>query len=296
MKVESLFDERTSTLTHVAYDPETRDAVIIDPVLDFDPASGRVWTESIDRLLALVAEHGLRVRLLLETHAHADHLSGSALLRRRLDVPLGIGERITEVQATFKKRLGLSHLPTDGRQFDRLLPDGAAVDAGSLRVEVIATPGHTPGCVTYRIGDALFTGDLLFAEDYGTGRTDFPGGDAEAMWRSVQRLYALPDETRVFPGHDYLPGGRPVAPSTTIGAEKARNPQLSATTAREAFVAFRRGRDATLSAPKLLYPSIQVNVDGGHLPPPDEQGRRRLVLPLDAASIEETRPGLRGAA
>jgi len=289
MNVETLFDARTSTLTHVVFDPQTRDAVVIDPVLDFDPVATRVFTESVDRVVAFVIEHKLRVHFLLETHAHADHLSGSALLRRRLGAPMAIGDRITEVQKTFKKRLGLTHVATDGRQFDRLLADGAVLEAGSLRIEVLATPGHTPGCVTYRIGDALFTGDLLFAEDYGTGRTDFPGGDADAMWRSVARLYALPDATRVFPGHDYQPGGRAVRPSTTIGAEKAQNPQLDGTTSQADFVRLRRARDATLAAPKLLYPSIQINVDGGHLPPADENGRRRLVVPLDASAVEDTR-------
>lgn len=280
--IEPFYDPRTYTLTFVVSDPTSRDAVIIDPVLDYDPANGTTWTESVDKVSAYVREQGLRVHLVLETHAHADHLSASQLLRRRFDARVAIGERIREVQETFK---GIFDLPagfaTDGSQFDQLLADGEVVKAGSLAVEVISTPGHTPACVTFRIADALFTGDALFTEDYGTGRCDFPRGSADALYDSVQRLYALPDTMRVFVGHDYQPGGRAVRWETTIGASKARNPQLSGRTTKNEFVAMRNARDATLAAPRLLFPSVQVNVDAGRLPAPHANGHRYLVIPLN---------------
>ena len=282
MHVEPFYDSRTSTLTYVVSDTTTRDAIVIDPVLDYDPASGTTWTESVDRVTSYLKREALRLHNVLETHAHADHLSGSQLLRRRFDAQVAIGERIREVQATFQQIFDLPpSVPTDGRQFDRLLADGEILRAGQIEIEVIPTPGHTPACVSYHIEDAVFTGDALFTEDYGTGRCDFPGGSAEQLYDSVQRLYALPDSTRVFVGHDYQPGGRPVRWETTIGASRARNPQLSATTTREEFVAFRRTRDATLSAPRLLFPSVQVNVDAGRLPAPHANGTRYLVVPLN---------------
>jgi glyoxylase-like metal-dependent hydrolase (beta-lactamase superfamily II) len=281
MNVQAFFDARTSTLTYVVFDPKTRDAVIIDPVLDYEPVGSYTFTESLDRVVAFVKQHQLRVHWSLETHAHADHLSGGPLLRRRCEAKVGIGADITKVQSTFKQLFALERLATDGSQFDRTFRDGERISAGSLAVDVIATPGHTPACVTYRIDDALFTGDLLFMDDYGTGRCDFPGGSAAAMYDSVQTLYALGDGLRVFPGHDYPPAGRDVRWETTIGASKDHNPQLSARTTREAFVAARDARDATLAAPKLLFPSVQVNVDGGRLPPADAAGRRYLVLPIN---------------
>ncbi len=282
MHVEPFYDSRTSTLTYVVSDPVTRDAIVIDPVLDYDPAAGTTWTESVDRVTAYLRREGLRLHYTLETHAHADHLSGAQLLRRRFDAGVAIGERIREVQATFGPIFDLpATFATDGRQFDRLLADGEVLRAGSLAVAVIPTPGHTPACVTYQIEDAVFTGDALFTEDYGTGRCDFPRGSAEALYDSVQRLYELPDPTRVFVGHDYQPGGRAVRWETTIGASKARNPQLSATTTREAFVAMRRRRDAGLPAPRLLFPSVQVNLDAGRLPAAHANGNRYLVVPLN---------------
>jgi glyoxylase-like metal-dependent hydrolase (beta-lactamase superfamily II) len=282
MRVEPFFDPTTFTLTYVVSDPVTRDAVVIDPVLDYDPGAGTTSTASVDRVSEHVRRERLRVHYILETHAHADHLSGSQLLRRRFDARIAIGERIREVQATFRDIFDLpASFATDGSQFDRLLADGDLVRAGSLSIEVIATPGHTPACVTYRIEDAVFTGDALFTEDYGTGRCDFPRGSAEALYDSIQRLYALPDETRVFVGHDYQPGGREVRWMTTIGASKAHNPQLDARTPRDEFVARRRARDAALPAPRLLFPSVQVNVDAGRLPRPHENGTRYLVIPLN---------------
>jgi len=280
--VEPFYDPRTSTLSYVVSDPATGDAVVIDPVLDYDPANGSTWTESADRVCAHVAERGLRVHYVLETHAHADHLSASQLLRRRLEARVAIGERIREVQTTFQAVFDLpASFAADGSQFDRLLGDGERIEAGSLAIEVIATPGHTPACVSYRIEDVVFTGDALFTEDYGTGRCDFPRGSAEALYDSIQRLYALPEETRVFVGHDYQPGGRQLRWQTTIGASRARNPQLSATTTRADFVALRTARDATLTTPRLLFPSVQVNIDAGHLPAARANGRRYLVVPLN---------------
>ncbi|MBP6628476.1 MAG: MBL fold metallo-hydrolase [Kofleriaceae bacterium] len=280
--VEPFFDPHTYTLTFVVHDPATRDAVIIDPVLDFEPANGTTSTESADKVITYCAEHTLRVHYVLETHAHADHLSASQLLRRRFDARVAIGERIREVQATFKPIFDLpASFAVDGSQFDRLLTDGETLAAGTLPVEIIATPGHTPACVTFKIGDAVFTGDALFTEDYGTGRCDFPRGSADDLFTSIQKLYALPDATRVFVGHDYQPGGREVRWETTIGASKAKNPQLSAKTGRPEFVAARQARDATLAAPRLLLPSVQINIDAGRLPAPHGNGHRYLMMPLN---------------
>lgn len=282
MDVHPLFDARTWTLTYVVWDPGSLDAVVIDPVLDFDPASGRVWTESVDRVLEVLRRHGLTLRLVLETHAHADHLSGAHALRVQLGVPVAIGAPITAVQKVFAPVFGLN-LATDGSQFERLVHDGETLEAGTLSIRAIATPGHTPACTSFVIGDAVFTGDALFVPDSGVGRCDFPGGSADQLYTSVhERLYALPPETRVFVGHDYQPQGRPVQWESTIGDSAAHNVHLSASTEREAFVAFRAGRDATLGAPRLLLPSLQVNVEGGRLPAPDASGVRALRLPLKA--------------
>ena len=279
-EIETFYDERTNTLTFVVHDPATRDAVVIDPVLDYDPVTGKTWSESVDRVATFVAGRELKLHYVLETHAHADHLSGSQLLRKKFGAKVAIGDRIREVQETFKPVFDLTSLPTDGSQFDQLLADGEVVKAGSLKIEVIATPGHTPACLTFKIDDALFTGDALFMDDYGTGRCDFPRGSAEAMFDSIQKLYKFPDATRVYPGHDYQPNGREVRWMTTIGASKKNNPQLSATTKREEFVAARQARDKTLDAPRLLYPSVQVNIDAGRMPAPHANGTRYLVVPL----------------
>lgn len=283
MKIETFHDPATFTLTYVAYDPNSRDAVVIDPVLDYDPLSSSTSTASLERLDAFLRKEALRVHYVLETHAHADHLSGSQWLKRRYHAKVGVGARITEVQSTFKDVFDLDPaFAVDGSQFDRLFQDGEKVRAGTLEIDVIATPGHTPACVSYEIGDAVFTGDALFIEDYGTGRCDFPKGSADALYTSVhERLYALPDSTRVFVGHDYQPNGRELRAETTIGKSKEGNVQLRAATTRGEFVEMRRARDATLSAPRLLYPSVQVNVNAGRLPRSHENGRRYLVIPLD---------------
>lgn len=281
-EVRAFFDSRTSTVTFVVWDAATRDAVVIDPVLDYTPVGSYTWTESVDQVSQLVRDQGLRLHYVLETHAHADHLSGSQLLRRRFEAKVVIGERIREVQQTFQRVFDLGpDFATDGSQFDRLVKDGETLRAGSLEIGVIATPGHTPACVTYRIGDAIFTGDVLFMDDYGTGRCDFPKGSAEAMYDSVKKLYELPDDTRVFVGHDYQPGDREARWETTVGASKKNNPQLNARTTREEFVRFRKERDAGLAAPKLLFQSVQVNIEAGRLPAPHDNGIRYLALPLN---------------
>lgn len=282
MEIKAFFDKPTWTLTYVAWDPATGDAVVIDPVLDFDPATWGISTRSVDAVAALVAERSLTVRWVLDTHAHADHLTGMEVLRERYGAPTAIGERITEVQAAFKGVYNLPTLRTDGSQWTKLLADREVLDAGSLKVEVIATPGHTPACSSYKIGDAVFTGDALFMPDYGTGRCDFPKGSAEQLYDSItQRLYTLDPATRVFTGHDYLPGGRELRYESTIGESMERNVQLRAGTSRADFVAFRRGRDATLAPPRLILESLQVNVDAGRLPAPESNGRRYLKMPLD---------------
>jgi glyoxylase-like metal-dependent hydrolase (beta-lactamase superfamily II) len=283
MEIVPFYDPVTFTLTYVVHDPRTRDAVVIDPVLDYDPQCSRIETTSVDPVLAHVRAERLFVHYVLETHAHADHLSASQVLKRELGARVAIGRAITEVQRTFKEVFDLEErFATDGTQFDRLLDDGETLPAGSLSISVIATPGHTPACVTYRIGDAVFTGDALFIEDYGTGRCDFPRGSADALYTSVHdRLYAsLPDDTRVYVGHDYRPGGRPMRCQTTIGVSKASNVQLREETSRDEYVARRKSRDAKLEPPRLLYPSIQVNIDAGRLPKPHMNGRRYLVVPL----------------
>ena len=275
MKIETFFDPHTFTLTYVVFDPDTRDALVIDPVLDYDQTGSVISTESVDRVTEFLGREALQLRAVLETHAHADHLSGSQVLRARFPgAVVAIGARILEVQDVFKRVFDLGdEFTPDGHQFDRLLADGERFPVGSLEVHVIATPGHTPACVSYHIGDAVFTGDALFMPDYGTGRCDFPRGSAEALHRSVtSRLYTLPDETRVFVGHDYMPGGRDLAYESTIGAERRHNIQLPDDRSEADFVAFRQARDATLSAPKLLYPSLQVNIRAGHLPEPAHPG------------------------
>ncbi|MCB9701726.1 MAG: MBL fold metallo-hydrolase [Myxococcales bacterium] len=284
MKIEAFFDPRTYTLTYVVFDPETHDAVIIDPVLDYEPIGSKVFGESTEKVLAFVHQHELKVHFILETHAHADHLSGSQELRRALPgAEVVIGDKITAVQELFRGFFDLgADFPVDGSQFDRLIGDEESITAGTLSVKAIATPGHTPACVSYLIGDAVFTGDALFMPDYGTGRCDFPAGSARDLFASITgRLYALPDDTRVFVGHDYLPGGRDVAWESTIAAEKEGNVQLPAGRSEAEFIAFREARDATLAAPKLLYQSVQVNIDAGRLPAPAENGRRFLKIPLN---------------
>lgn len=290
MQIQAFFDPRTSTISYVVYDETTRDAVIIDPVLDYEPAASRIWTESVEKIVEFVDEHGLAPRMLLETHAHADHLSGSQMLRKRYpDAGIAIGRNITEVQRIFRDVFALpDDFPVDGRQFDRLLDDGEEVRVGSLAFKVLYTPGHTPACASYLFGDALFTGDAMFMPDMGTGRCDFPAGSAMDMYKSItNRIFELPDETRMFVGHDYQPGGREPAWETTVGEQKRSNVQLKEGTTLEEFVKFRTERDKTLSAPKLLFQSVQVNIDAGAIPRPDEDNRRFLKIPINVFRAEE---------
>ena len=287
--VQSFYHAPTNTWSHVVADPQSKAAAIIDPVLDFDPASGRVWSEHARVLLAHVSKHALGVEWILETHAHADHLTGAAWLKSELaraggasaNVRTGIGAGIVNVQRHFVEVFGLAgRCATDGSQFDRLFSDRERIALGALEIEIIATPGHTSDGITYRIGDAIFVGDTLFAPNGGTGRCDFPGADAATQYRSIKRLYDLPDATRVFLCHDYPAANvQPVA-QTTIGAERSGNTQLRAETSEADYVAFRHKRDATLAAPRLLYPSLQVNIRAGRLPMADESGRVFLQLPV----------------
>lgn len=280
-RVHAQFDEATHTVSYVVWDPATQRAAIIDPVLDYDHRTGRVSHRSADDLLGFAAGQGLSVDWVLETHAHADHLSAAPYLKERTGAPIGIGARITEVQRTFAPVFGLEDVSGDGREFDRLFRDGETFALGGLQVEVMHTPGHTPACVSYRIGEAVFVGDTLFMPDYGTARADFPGGDARTLYRSIHRLLALPDATRLYLCHDYkAPGRDHFAWETTVGEEKTRNIHVGGGVDEASFVAMREARDATLAAPVLLLPSLQVNIRAGRLPDPDRDGRRFLRIPL----------------
>jgi glyoxylase-like metal-dependent hydrolase (beta-lactamase superfamily II) len=281
--VKEFFDQATWTLTYVVFDPATKDAVILDPVWNYNQASSKLTTESAEEVLEFTKLNKLNVHYILETHAHADHVSGSQILKKKIPgVKIGIGARIADVQKVFKTVFNLDpNFKTDGSQFDLLLEEGKTLKAGSLNIETIFTPGHTPACGTYVIGDAVFTGDALFMPDYGTGRCDFPAGSASDLYNSVQnKIYKLPDHFRVFVGHDYLPHGRPLAFETTIGEEKRKNIQLNTETTQEHFVEFRNKRDKTLAAPRLLLPSVQVNIDAGQLPKAEENGTRYFKIPV----------------
>jgi glyoxylase-like metal-dependent hydrolase (beta-lactamase superfamily II) len=282
-RVHSKFHADTGTWCHVAADPLSKWCAIIDPVLDYEAKGARTGTSFAQEVLSLCMAEGYRVQWLLETHAHADHLSAAEWLQQKTGAPVGIGAGIRSVQAAFKPIYGFEDdFPTDGSQFDRLFNDGDHFLVGDIDVEVIATPGHTNDSLSYRIGDAVFVGDSIFMPDGGTARCDFPGGDAQVLYHSIQRLYALPDDTRVFVCHDYGPGGREPKEQTTIGEQKRANIHVRADTPAADFVEMRRKRDATLALPALILPAVQVNIRGGRLPPPDASGRRFLSLPLDA--------------
>lgn len=281
-QVTSFFDRITCTASFVVADPATRRAAIIDSVLDYDLIAARTDTASADKIMRFVEAEGLHVEWVLETHAHADHLSAAPYLKAQLGGRIAIGENITKVQTTFKEFYNLDDgFPVDGSQFDRLFADEERFSIGRLEARVLYTPGHTPACVSYVIGDAAFVGDTLFMPDYGTARCDFPGGDAAALYRSIQRLFTLPNETRVFVGHDYAPGGRDFAWETTIREQKSANVQVREGLSEAEFVARRTTRDAGLSPPDLILPAIQVNIRAGHLPEPDSNGNRYLKIPLN---------------
>ncbi len=281
--ITAFFDEATNTVSYLVVDPDTRDAAIIDPVLDYDAASGEVDTASADRMLAAVKARGLRVTLVLETHAHADHLSAAPYIKAKTGAAIGIGEHIRDVQKIFRPVFAADDLKTDGSDFDRLFADGECFPIGSLEVEVIHTPGHTPADISYRIGDALFVGDTLFMPDYGTARADFPGGDARQLYRSIRKLLELPRDTRIFLCHDYkAPGREDYAWETTVGAQRDASVHVHDGVSEDDFVAMREARDATLSAPKLLLPSIQVNIRAGRFPHAEANGVCYLKIPVKA--------------
>jgi len=274
------FDNATNAATYLVWDPASREAVIVDPVLDFDPASGRVERRSVRSVLDTARERDVRIAYVLETHAHADHLSAAPAIVEATGAKLGIGARICEVQRAFGPMFGADDILPDGADFDILLHEGDALPLGELRIEVIEVPGHTPADVAYRIGDAVFVGDSLFMPDYGTARTDFPGGDARQLYRSIQKLLALPPETRLFMCHDYKAPGRDEFRWETTVAAELQNVHLAGGVTEDAFVAMRERRDATLATPKLLLPSIQVNIRGGRFPPPAPNGQRHLRIPV----------------
>lgn len=283
MNIKNFFDPDTNTLTYVVFDEKTHDGVIIDPVLDFDPPSGVIEDRSIGPVINFIKEQGIKVHAILETHAHADHLSASQVLKQIFPTAaVAIGEKIKVVQETFKKHFNISYIKTDASQFDKIFHDFEEVHFGSLKMKAIPTPGHTPACMSYLFGDAVFTGDALFMPDSGTGRCDFPKGSACDLYHSISKnLYTLPDETRVFVGHDYAPNGRAIQYETTIGESKKNNIQLKLDTTETQYIEFRETRDKTLKAPRLLLPSIQINIDAGHLPPIEDNGKSYLKLPLN---------------
>ena len=281
-QIRAFFDEATNSVSYLVADPVSGAAAVIDPVLDFNLAAGTVATHSADAIVAAAAEQQLRIEWVLETHVHADHLSGAAHIRDRTGAKVGIGAGVRQVQAEFAPLFGADDLADE--DFDRLFDDGDTIALGELAIEVIATPGHTPACVSYKVGDAVFVGDTLFMPDYGTARTDFPGGNADQLYRSIQRILALPPKTRLFMCHDYkAPGRSDFAWETSVAEEAERNVHIGACACEQDFVAMREARDATLSAPKLLYPAIQVNIRGGRLPPPEPSGPRYLKIPLTIA-------------
>ncbi len=282
MQIQHFFDPDTFTLTYLVTDELTKDTVIIDPVLDFEQASGKVHDSGLQPLLTYISDKNLKIKGILETHAHADHISGSQILKQIFpEAIVAIGERIKDVQVFFKKHFNLTDLETNGSQFDHLFKNKEEVEFGSLKMKALPTPGHTPACMTYLFEDAAFTGDALFMPDYGTGRCDFPNGSAADLYQSVKEiLYVLPDKTRVFVGHDYSPNGREMLFQTTIGESKKLNIQLSENTSEKEYVEFRTSRDKTLNAPRLLLPSIQININAGHLPEPEQNGKSYLKIPL----------------
>lgn len=279
--IRAFFDEATFTVTYLVGDPATRQAAVIDPVLDFDPASGKVSTGSADAVLAAAQAGGWTIARVLETHAHADHLSAAPLIKARTGARVGIGAHIDAVQQDFAGVFNAPDVSGTGAEFDDLFTDGETFAVGDLVFEVLHTPGHTAACVSYKVGDAIFVGDTLFMPDYGTARTDFPGGNAAELYRSIRRMLSYPPETRLFMCHDYkAPGRDDYVWETTVAEQRARNIHIHDGVSEADFVAMRQGRDAGLSAPRLLLPSVQVNIRAGHLPPAEDNGGHYLKLPL----------------
>jgi glyoxylase-like metal-dependent hydrolase (beta-lactamase superfamily II) len=284
-EIRAFFDEPTNTVSYLVWDPQTMDGAVIDPVLNYDQRSGEATVQSADAMLAEAQRRGIRIGQVLETHAHADHLSGAPYIKLKTSAKICIGEHIRDVQRIFRPVFNAIDVSGDGSEFDHLFKDGERFRLGAIEAEVIYTPGHTPACVSYKIGDAVFVGDTLFMPDYGTARADFPGGDARALYRSIQRVLSLPAETRLFMCHDYkAPGRDQYAWETTVGEERARNVHVHEGVSEDAFVAMREARDAKLAAPLLLLPSIQVNIRAGKFPPAEANGVRYLKVPVKLAS------------
>jgi glyoxylase-like metal-dependent hydrolase (beta-lactamase superfamily II) len=279
--IQAFFDEATFTVTYLVGDPATRQAAVIDPVLDYDPASGRVSTASVAAVLAAARDGGWTITHVLETHAHADHLSAAPQIKAATGARIGIGEHIGQVQGIFAKLFNAPDVSASGAEFDLLFKDNEQFKVGELEFEVLHTPGHTPACVSYQVGGAVFVGDTLFMPDYGTARADFPGGDAAALYRSIQRILSLPPETRLYMCHDYkAPGRENFVWETTVAAERANNVHIHQGISEAEFVAMRQARDQGLAAPRLLLPAIQVNIRAGHFPPAEANGTRYLKIPL----------------
>lgn len=281
--VHAFFDPDTWSLTYIVQDPNSGSCAIVDPVLDYEAASGQTTTESADEVVAKVEAENLTVEWILETHVHADHLSAAPYLQKRLGGKIGIGAHITEVQNIFGNLFNAEpEFHRNGSQFNQLFADGDTFAIGGLTVTAMHTPGHTPACMTYHIGDSLFVGDTLFMPDFGTARCDFPGGNARALYKSIQRLFTLPPETRIFMCHDYMPNGREMRYETTVGEQKKFNIHLHDGISEDEFVTMRSAKDKTLGMPALMLPSVQVNMRAGELPPPEDNGIRYLKIPLDA--------------
>ena len=280
--IQAFFDEHTFTITYLVSDPATRQAVIIDPVLDFDPKTARTSTQSAQRVLDAVRAKGLTVEWILETHAHADHLSAAVFLKEHTGAKVAVGAHIKDVQKVFRPIFDASDVRGDGAPFDRLLEDGVELDVGGMVIEVMYTPGHTPACVSYKIGDNVFVGDTLFMPDYGTARADFPGGDARTLYRSIRRILSLPPDTTLWMCHDYkAPGRDAYAWRSTVGEQRARNVHVHDGISEDDFVSMRVARDRTLAMPVLILPSVQVNIRAGHMPPAEADGHVYLKLPVN---------------
>lgn len=280
-QIQAFFDEPTNTVSYLVWDPETRAAAIIDPVLDFEARSGKAHTAFADAILAAAKARDLKIEWILETHAHADHLSAGAYLKKRTGATVGIGEHISEIQKIFGPVFNAPDVSGTGAEFDHLFKDGERFKVGNLEGEVLHTPGHTPACISYKFADAIFVGDTLFMPDYGTARTDFPGGDARTLYRSIHRLLNYPPQTRLFMCHDYkAPGRNDFAWETTVGAQRKANIHIHEGIGEDTFVEMREGRDKTLAAPLLLLPSVQVNIRAGAFPPADSNGVHYLKLPV----------------
>jgi glyoxylase-like metal-dependent hydrolase (beta-lactamase superfamily II) len=281
-EIRAFFDEPTNTVSYLVWDAATKDGVVIDPVLDFDPRSGKAKVDSADAILAAAKKLGLKIGTVLETHVHADHLSGAPYIKLKTGAKVAIGEHIRDVQRIFRPVFNATDVSGEGAEFDHLFKDGEHFKIGTIDGEVIYTPGHTPACVSYHVGDAVFVGDTMFMPDYGTARADFPGGDARMLYRSIMRILSLPPQTRLFMCHDYkAPGRDKYAWETTVGEERARNVHVHEGVTEDEFVKMRTARDATLDAPLLLLPSIQVNMRAGKLPPAEENGVRYLKVPVE---------------